>query len=194
MTDTHRVASRTRSATLGAIAIAGALIGAVNWSGASAAECPEFLDQDFRKLHSSDTVNLCEAFSGKPLLIVNTASHCGFTYQFEGLERLHKTFADRGLVVLGFPSDDFRQEADDEETTAKICYVNYGVTFTMMAPIKVTGTEAHPLFQELATRSAAPNWNFNKYLVDSSGKVVRHFRSSTEPGSDDMLRSIEGLL
>lgn len=164
------------------------------WSTARAEECPEFLDHDFRKLHSSETINLCQQFAGKPLLIVNTASHCGFTPQFKGLESLHRKYEDRGLVVLGFPSNDFRQEADNEEKTAQVCYINYGVTFTMMAPISVTGTDVHPLFRELASQSSQPNWNFNKYLVSPSGKVVEHFDTGTTPESSPVIRSIESLL
>ena len=134
---------------------------------AVAGECPAHLDVTLKKLRSNETLNLCEAFPGRPLLIVNTASHCGFTPQFKSLEAIHGRFADKGLVVLGFPSDDFRQEADTEEKTAEICYINYGVTFTMFAPLSVKGETAHPLFKELARQSRAPGWNFTKYLVDT---------------------------
>jgi len=164
------------------------------WTTARAEECPKFLDHDFRKLHASETINLCQQYAGRPLLIVNTASHCGFTPQFKGLESLHRKYEDRGLVVLGFPSNDFRQEADNEEKTAQVCYINYGVTFTMMAPISVTGTDVHPLFRELASQSSQPNWNFNKYLVSPSGKVVKHFDTGTTPESSPVIRSIENLL
>lgn len=156
--------------------------------------CPDHLNQAFRKLRSSETVNLCKAYRGKPLLIVNTASFCGFTPQFEGLETLHRKYSEHGLVVLGFPSNDFRQEAGNEEKTAKVCYVNYGVTFTMLSPISVRGANAHPLFKELARQSAAPSWNFNKYLVDATGAVVKHFGSTTTPDSTEMVESIERLL
>ena len=109
---------------------------------AHAAACPAFLNQDFKKLHSAQNINLCAAFAGRPLLIVNTASHCGFTPQFKGLEALHQKYQARGLVVIGFPSDDFKQEAKDEAETADICYLNYGVTFTMLSPSAVTGRDA----------------------------------------------------
>lgn len=161
--------------------------------GATAA-CPDYLDQDLRKLHSKKTVNLCEVSDGKPLLIVNTASHCGFTSQFEGLEALYQQYRETGLVVVGFTSDDFRQAAKDEETAAQICYVNYGVSFTMLAPSHVRGTDANPVFAELARQSEAPSWNFNKYIIDRDGNVAAHFGSSTQPGSDEMRKAIESVL
>lgn len=157
-------------------------------------QCATHLDHEFRKLHSRETVNLCAEYAGKPLLIINTASHCGFTPQFEGLEALHKKYQDKGLVVLGFSSNDFRQEARSEAKAAKVCYINYGVTFTMLAPISVTGENAHPLFKELARQSKAPSWNFNKYLVGPSGEVIRHFGSATTPDSPLLTKSIEALL
>ena len=160
----------------------------------SAADCPSFLDHDFKKLHSSQSINLCKEFAGRPLLIVNTASHCGFTPQFKGLEALHKKFQDRGLVVVGFPSDDFKQEAKDEAETADVCFVNYGVTFTMLSPSAVTGRAANPVFQELGRRSSAPSWNFNKYLVSADGKSIRHFDSRVKPESAELQQAIEQLL
>jgi glutathione peroxidase len=161
---------------------------------ARAADCPAFMNHDFDRLHSSQTVNLCALPPGRALLIVNTASHCGYTPQFKGLEELHKRYAARGLTVIGFPSNDFSQEAKDEAKTADICYVNYGVTFTMLAPSEVTGTAANPVFQELNRRAGEPSWNFNKYLVSADGKVVKHFDSSVRPDSVDLQRDIERLL
>jgi glutathione peroxidase len=164
------------------------------WAGAVFAACPAYLDHDLRKLHSSDTVNICKVGGGKPLLIVNTASHCGYTPQFKQLETLYRTYHERGLEVVGFPSDDFRQEANDEEEAAEVCYVNYGVTFTMLAPTHVRGDEANPIFRELAQQTTAPGWNFNKYLVDQSGKVVMHFGSNTAPDDPALLHAIDNLL
>ena len=161
---------------------------------ATAAECPAYLDVEVRKLRGQETVNLCSLTDGKPVLVVNTASYCGYTPQFKGLEALYKEYGDRGLVVLGFPSPDFRQEDRDEETTAKVCYANFGVTFPMFAPVHVTGVRAHPVFKELTRQSRAPNWNFNKYLLDAEGKVVKSFPGHVEPDSEEMRSLIEGLL
>lgn len=159
-----------------------------------AAACPDYLDYSMRKLHSKEQVNLCELQAGKPMLVINTASHCGFTGQFKGLEALHQQYKDRGLVVVGFASDDFRQEAKDEEKAAEVCYVNYGVTFTMLAPSHVRGDEASPLFQALGEQAGAPKWNFNKYLLDASGKVIEHFGSTTNPDSTKLSAAIESVL
>jgi glutathione peroxidase len=157
------------------------------------AACPAFLNHEFKKLHSVDSVNLCSAYAGKPLLIVNTASHCGFTPQFKGLEALHRKYKDKGLVVVGFPSDDFNQEAKDQAETADVCYVNYGVTFTMVAPSPVKGPQANPVFQELNRRAGEPTWNFNKYLVSADGTVVQHFDSEVTPDSAELNQAIEKL-
>ena len=159
-----------------------------------AADCPAFLNHDFKKLRSSQSINLCTEFAGRPLLIVNTASHCGYTPQFKGLETLHQKYKSRGLVVIGFPSDDFKQEANDEAETADVCYINYGVTFTMLSPSAVTGRAANPVFQEIGRRSGEPSWNFNKYLVSADGKVVRQFDSRVRPDSAELQQAIEQLL
>jgi glutathione peroxidase len=159
-----------------------------------AADCPAFLDHDFKKLHSSQSVNLCNEFAGRPLLIVNTASHCGYTPQFKGLEALHKKYQARGLMVVGFPSDDFNQEARSEAKTADICFVNYGVTFTMLAPSSVTGAKDNPVFRELNRRAGEPSWNFNKYLVSADGKSVQRFDSDVTPDSPELSRAVEKLL
>jgi glutathione peroxidase len=156
--------------------------------------CPAFLNQEYRKLHSSQNVNLCKAFAGKPMLIINTASHCGFTPQFKGLEAVHERYKNRGLVVLGFSSDDFNQEAKDEAEAADTCFVNYGVTFTMLAPQRVKGPEANAVFKELARQTQEPKWNFNKYLVTADGKVVQHFGSGVAPDSQQFNDAIEKLL
>ncbi len=161
---------------------------------AAAGSCPAFLAHEFRKLHSEQSINLCSAFGGKPLLIVNTASHCGYTPQFQALQALHEKYRGRGLVVIGFPSDDFRQESPDEAETAAVCFINYGVTFTMLAPMAVTGAMANPVFRELARQAREPDWNFNKYLVGPDGKVSAHFGSEVTPESEPMTAGIEKLL
>lgn len=152
------------------------------------------LGHELRRLHSPETVKL-DRYAGQPLLIVNTASHCGFTRQFEGLEAVHKEYADKGLKVLGFSSDDFNQEAKDEAKAAEVCFVNFGVTFDMFATIPVRGEGAHPLFRELARQSGqSPQWNFHKYVVDRDGRVVATFPSRVEPGDPALRAAIEGVL
>lgn len=163
-------------------------------SSIALANCPEVLDHEMRKLRSKDTVNLCEAYSGKPLLVINTASHCGFTPQFKGLEALYKEYHERGLNVAGFPSNSFRQEAKSEEETAEICYINYGVTFDMYSEVAVTGEDAHPMFAELAQAEGAPRWNFTKYLIDADGTVVAKFGSRITPEDPELRAAIEATL
>jgi glutathione peroxidase len=158
------------------------------------AACPDILDQEMRVLGKTESVNLCDRYAGKPVLVVNTASHCGFTKQFKGLEALYQAYKDRGFVVAGFPSDDFRQEADDEAETAKVCYVNYGVTFDMYSKVHVKGDSAHPLFRAIAAQSEQPGWNFNKYLLDREGNVVANFGAMTAPDDDDLRTAIEKAL
>lgn len=163
-------------------------------TAAAADACPAFLNHPFTKLHSAEPVNLCTIAPGKPLLIVNTASHCGYTPQFKGLEALYKKYQSRGLVVVGFASDDFKQEAKDEAEAAEVCYVNYGVTFTMVSPSPVTGKNANPVFRELNRMSEQPSWNFNKYLVSADGKSVQHFGSEVAPDAASLTQAIERAL
>ncbi len=156
--------------------------------------CPAFLDHDLPRLHSKDSVNLCELAAGKPLLVVNTASFCGFTGQFKGLEELHQRYGKQGLVVVGFASDDFRQEAETEAEAATICFKNFGVTFTMIAPGPVTGPLATPLFAHINQSSQPPRWNFTKYVLDASGQVVKSFSSSVRPGDAQIAQALESVL
>lgn len=167
---------------------------AMLWSCQTLAACPEFLDYDLPELHSDATVNICDMTSDHPILVVNTASHCGFTRQFEGLETLHDTYREQGLFVVGFASNDFNQEAKTEAEAAEVCRQNYGVSFTMVAPSFVTGERANPVFQEINRQSTAPDWNFNKYLLSAEGKVVAHFNSKTAPGDPAVIEAIESEL
>jgi glutathione peroxidase len=172
-----------------------ALVAGLMGAPAALAEsCPAFLDHEQRKLHSTDTVNLCELAAGKPMLVVNTASRCGYTGQFEGLEALHKQYSKDGLVVVGFASDDFRQEADSEAEAATVCFKNFGVTFTMIAPGAVTGSEANPVFRAINEQSQPPRWNFTKYVIDRSGTVVESFPSRVRPQDPELIDAVESVL
>ncbi|MCP8464260.1 redoxin domain-containing protein [Pseudomonas sp. ZM23] len=161
---------------------------------AQAAECPALLKTqgELPKLRSKDVLDLCELYAGKPLVVVNTASHCGFTPQFKGLEALYQKYKDQGLEVLGVPSDDFKQEAADAAETAKVCYGNYGVTFNMTSVQPVSGNDAIPLFKDLAAQAdQVPRWNFFKYVVDRQGKVVAEFSSLTKPDDPELQAAVE---
>ncbi|WP_208993759.1 glutathione peroxidase [Alcanivorax sediminis] len=161
---------------------------------AHAADCAALFDTQVRKLHSKDNLDLCALTRNQPTLVINTASRCGYTGQFKGLESLHQRYKDEGLVIIGFPSDDFRQELDDEAETAKVCYINYGVTFPMAATSKVKGDGAHSVFKALAEGSEAPGWNFNKYLVSADGQSIRHFPASAKPLGGALEEAIKAAL
>ena len=146
--------------------------------------------QDFEAIDiTGKTVRLADQ-AGKLLLIVNTASQCGFTPQFAGLEKLWQTYQDRGLVVMGFPSNEFgRQDPGSNDEIASFCQLNYGVSFPMMAKVDVNGGDAHPLFQWLKTEapgllgSQAIKWNFTKFLVGRDGQVIRRYAPQDKPES-----------
>ena len=167
---------------------------AVSASQTALASCAPWLKHDLKQLHSGKPLDVCAVTAGKPLLLVNTASRCGFTGQFEGLEELHQTYKDQGLVIIGFPSNSFNQAAANEEEAAKVCFFNFGVTFLMTQTMQVTGADAHPIFQHLIAAEGEPSWNFNKYLIDKEGKVVERFRQWTAPTSGSLTREIEALL
>jgi len=158
------------------------------------AQCAPWLDKRTSKLHSQDSLDLCALTAGKTVLIVNTASHCGFTSQFKGLQSLYERYRSENFTVIGFPSNSFRQEAKNEEETANICYVNFGVKFPMTGTVNVRGEQANSVFKYLASKAAAPNWNFNKYLVSPSGKVLQHFGSGVSPDSKQLVEAIEAAL
>jgi glutathione peroxidase len=160
---------------------------------AQAADCPALLkDQgSLPELRGKEQIDLCERFAGKPLVVVNTASYCGFAPQFEGLESVYKAYKGQGLEMLGVPSNDFKQEDADIEKTAKVCYANYGVTFTMTKPQPVRGDDIIALFKGLAEQTNAPKWNFYKYVVDRQGKVIASFPSLTKPDDPKFTAAIE---
>ncbi|GBL02821.1 glutathione peroxidase [Glaciecola sp. KUL10] len=167
----------------------------ISAASATAAECPELLKHMKRKLNSQETVNMCEAYKGKTILFVNTASKCGFTPQFEGLEKLYSEYKDDGFVVLGFPSNDFNQEHGDESKTAEVCELTYGVQFPMFEPLSVKGDNADPLYAKLAEKAGtAPKWNFYKYLVDKHGEVVESYGSFTKPDDKAFVNDIKTAL
>jgi glutathione peroxidase len=159
-----------------------------------AAACPALLAHSAPRLQDGAPQNLCQ-YAGRVLLVVNTASQCGYTPQYEGLAALHARYASRGLVVLGFPSDDFKQEPGDDKSIADFCFNTYGVQFPMFAKTSVVGQTAHPFFAALARASGqAPQWNFHKYLVDRDGRVVAHFPSAVAPLDRKLTERIERLL
>lgn len=158
------------------------------------AECPDWLNLQTGKLHSQESLNLCTITKGKTVLIVNTASKCGFTPQFKELQTLYERFQAKDFTIIGFPSNSFRQAASDEEEAAEICYVNFGVKFPMTSTTMVLGNNAHSVFKHLASVSEAPKWNFNKYLVSPSGEVLAHFGSSVSPTSQQLIQAIDSAL
>ncbi len=161
---------------------------------ATASACPALLQHAVPRLQDDKPQPLCQ-YAGKVLLVVNTASYCGFTPQYEGLEALHGKYAAKGLVVMGFPSNDFRQEDADLKKIADLCFNTYGVRFPMFTPVSVRGSAAHPLFAELTRATGqAPNWNFNKYLVGRDGKVIAHYGSNTAPMSGTLVGAVEKAL
>jgi glutathione peroxidase len=170
------------------------LVAAVAPAAASAAgDCPALLDYTFPSLMDRPTA-LCQ-FRGKVVLVVNTASECGYTPQYEGLEALYRRYRDRGLVVLGFPANDFGgQEPGSNGQIAHFCEANYGVSFPMLAKSSVA-PGANPLYEVLAnTTGQRPQWNFHKYLIDRSGAKAVSFGSAVEPGDRRLVAEIERML
>jgi glutathione peroxidase len=154
------------------------------------------LDQDFRRLAADEVVNLSEAYGGKVILIVNTASKCGNTPQYEGLENLYDEYQEEGLVVLGFPSNDFfGQEPGTEEQIQEFCRLTYGVRFPMFEKVTVKEGEAHPFFDSLAAASGTyPTWNFHKYLIGRDGRLIAEFSPRTQPYDERLVDSIKTAL
>lgn len=154
------------------------------------------LDQDFRRLASDEVVNLADAYTGKVILVVNTASKCGNTPQYEGLEKLYDEYRDDGLVVLGFPSNDFfGQEPGTEEEIQEFCRLTYGVRFPMFEKVTVKEGEAHPFFDGLAAAAGTyPTWNFHKYLIGRDGQLIAEFSPRTKPYDDRLVASIKTAL
>ncbi|QQS53474.1 MAG: glutathione peroxidase [Candidatus Competibacteraceae bacterium] len=158
-------------------------------------DCPANLDFRMRPLASDRAESLCERYAGKVLLVVNTASQCGFTPQYQGLDALYDRYRKQGLVVLGFPSNDFAQEPGGEKDIQNFCRLNYGVRFPMYEKIGVSSAAAHPFYHQLAAGGDGyPQWNFYKYLLDRNGVVVALFPSRTRPDDPQLIAAIEQLL
>lgn len=157
--------------------------------------CPAILKYEFPRLQDDAPQNLCQ-YAGKVVLVVNTASYCGFTKQYEGLEALYAKYQARGLVVLGFPSNDFgKQEPGSSKEIADFCFNTYGVKFPMFAKTTVSGANRNAFYEALYQASkSTPKWNFHKYLIDRNGKVVDTFFSTTEPESSFVVNAVEKAL
>ena len=167
-------------------------------SGAQASEtapaCTGLLQQNFLRLQDEKPQSLCQ-YSGKVVLVVNTASFCGFTRQYEGLEALYSKYRDKGLVVLGFPSNDFSQETGSNRQIADFCANTFGVKFPMFAKSSVAGKDANPLFKQLAAKTGTvPRWNFYKFMIARDGQSVVSFNSMADPESRQFVKEIEKQL
>ena len=170
------------------------LLGTTAYAGD--AGCADALDYHKRPLAGEKPVHLCEVLGGKVLLVVNTASKCAYTPQYEGLEKLYARYRDRGLVVVGFPSNDFAgQEPGGEQQIRDFCRLTYNVQFPMFEKVRVKGKVADPFYRYLAEASGEqPRWNFHKYLLDREGRVVASFPSQVEPEDARLVSMIEELL
>jgi glutathione peroxidase len=184
------------------LAALGALLGALlagptlaMAAEAAPAACPALLQKTFKRLQDDAPQNLCQ-YAGKVLLVVNTASYCGFTPQYEGLEKLYAAYGAQGLVVLGFPSNDFgQQEPGKGKDIADFCFNTYGVKFPMFEKSVVTGKNANPLFLELAKAGGgSPRWNFYKYLVGRDGKLIDSYSSMTAPDGSSIVSDVKKAL
>ena len=156
--------------------------------------CPAILNHTVDRLQDEKPQSLCQ-FAGKVVLVVNTASFCGFTSQYKGLEKLNTQYKDQGLVVLGFPSNDFSQEKGSNKEIAEFCESTFGVKFPMFTKTQVTGEGAAPLFKQLTAQTGQkPRWNFHKYLIGRDGKVIDQYNSMVGPESKTLLSAIDKAL
>ena len=161
---------------------------------APAAACPTLLNHTFPRLQDEKPQSLCQ-YSGKVILVVNTASYCGFTPQYKGLEAIYSQYKDKGFVVLGFPSNDFAQEKSNNQDIADFCENTFGVKFPMFTRTAVTGDSAVPFFKQLAQDPGQrPKWNFYKYLIDRNGNVVEAYGSLSNPSGRAITSQVEKLL
>lgn len=177
--------------SLAALALAGICLGPTS----AAASCPELLNHSFPALQDGKPMSLCQ-YAGKVVLVVNTASYCGFTSQYDGLEKLYARLKDRGLVVVGFPSNDFgEQEPGSNTEIAEFCRLTYGVQFPMVGKTTVRGSQANPFYRKLAgITGSTPAWNFHKYLINRQANQVVAFSSLTAPNDKALLEKIDQFL
>ena len=188
-----------RSFLLKLLFISAALnVGLFSWSANATttadAACPTLLQQNVLRLQDEKPQSLCQ-YAGKVVVVVNTASFCGFTSQYEGLEALHTKYKDRGLVVLGFPSNDFSQETGSNKQIADFCENTFGVKFPMFTKTSVSGKDASPLFKQLSAKTGTtPKWNFYKYVISRNGQNVESFNSMADPKSKSFIKEIEKQL
>ncbi len=180
--------------------LAGAALAASPASAASpeapaqSSACPAVLQQNVLRLQDEKPQSLCQ-YTGKVVVVVNTASFCGFTPQYKGLEALYNKYQARGLVVLGFPSNDFSQESGSNKDIAEFCESTFGVKFPMFTKTSVSGKDASPLFKQLSAASSTPvRWNFYKYVISRDGLAVTAFNSMADPGSPKFVAEIEKQL
>lgn len=184
----QRVAIRALACLAVSLSVAG--------PASAAGGCPALLDHTVPRLQDEKPQDLCQ-YQGQVLLVVNTASRCGYTDQYGGLEALHDRYRARGLVVMGFPSNDFGgQEPGSNAQIADFCANQFGVQFPMFAKVHVKGAQAHPLYVGLAAASGgqAPGWNFHKYLIGRDGQSVRAFGSRVRPDDPGLIQAIEQAL
>lgn len=162
--------------------------------GGNSTACPALLNHTFERLQDEKPQSLCQ-YAGKVVLVVNTASFCGFTSQYKGLEALNTKYKDQGLVVLGFPSNDFAQEKGSNKEIAEFCESTFGVKFPMFTKTQVTGDGAAPLFKQLTAQTGQkPRWNFHKYLIGRDGQVIDQYNSMIGPESKTLVSAIDKAL
>jgi glutathione peroxidase len=184
------MSTKSLTSWLGTGCVALALLG----HAATALACPATLNMSLLRLQDEKPQQLCQ-YEGKVILAVNTASYCGFTYQYKALEALYAKYQAAGLVVLGFPSNDFAQEKGSNQEIADFCENTYGVKFPMFIASHVKGDQANPFFRNLFAQGATPpRWNFYKYLIGRDGKLIDSYNSKAEPDSKDLLNAIEKAL
>jgi glutathione peroxidase len=161
----------------------------------ASATCAPALSHTFLRLQDEVPQNLCQ-YQGKVIMVVNTASFCGFTSQYEGLEKVYARYKDKGFVILGFPSNDFgQQEPGSNKEIAEFCKNTYDVKFPMFAKSSVSGKDANPLFKMLISKTGtSPKWNFYKYLIDRNGNIIESYNSLSKPDGKSITSEIEKLL